>query len=158
MPYRAVHFREMDNDFSIDLADIAATVHTAEVIAIRFVSAGQRLLLDFRSTELDGPLVKVVEPVNSVEERYRSLRRLRPRFPAPEKIVAIWWPRFVASLESTGIWEEIMERVRDSGHDDAVERAWEALRALTDLEREQQLDAISGRGFRTLWAAAGAPR
>ncbi|MEX0781703.1 MAG: hypothetical protein WD557_03565 [Dehalococcoidia bacterium] len=148
----------MDNDFSIDLADIAATVHTAEVIAIRFVSAGQRLLLDFRSTELDGPMVRVVEPVNSVEERYRSLRRLRPRFPAPEKIVAIWWPRFVTSLESTGIWDEIIERVRDSGHSEAIERAGEALRALLDLEREQQHDAITGHGFRTLWAAAGAPR
>lgn len=148
----------MDNDFSIDLADIAATVHTAEVIAIRFVSVGQRLMLDFRSTDLDGPMVKVVEPVSSVEERYKSLRRLRPRFPAPEKIVAVWWPRFAASLEATGIWDEILERVRDSGHDDAVERAGEALRELIALEREQQLDAISGRGFRTLWAAAGTPR
>jgi hypothetical protein len=148
----------MDNDFSIDLADIAATVHTAEVIAIRFVSVGQRLMLDFRSTDLDGPMVKVVEPVSSVEERYKSLRRLRPRFPAPERIVAVWWPRFAASLEATGIWDEILERVRDSGHEDAVERAEEALRELIALEREQQLDAISGRGFRTLWAAAGTPR
>ncbi len=148
----------MDNDFSIDLADIAATVHTAEVVAIRFVSTSQRLLLDFRSSELDGPMVRVVEPVNSVEERYRSLRRLRPRFAAPEKIVAIWWPRFVSSLESTGIWDEILERVRDCGHDEAVERAREALHSLLDLEQEQQRDAITGKGFRTLWAAAGAPR
>jgi hypothetical protein len=148
----------MDNDFSIDLADIAATVHTAEVVAIRFVSTSQRLLLDFRSSELDGPMVRVVEPVNTVEERYRSLRRLRPRFPAPEKIVAIWWPRFVSSLESTGIWDEILERVRDAGHPEAIERAHEALASLIELEQEQQRDAITGKGFRTLWAAAGAPR
>jgi predicted Zn-dependent protease with MMP-like domain len=139
----------MDNDFSIDLAEIAATVHTAEVVAIRFVSTAQRLLLDFRSSELDGPMVRVVEPVTSVEERYRSLRRLRPRFPAPEKIVAIWWPRFVTSLESTGIWDEILERVRDGGNDEAVERAREALRSLLELEHEQQHDAITGKGFRT---------
>ncbi len=148
----------MDNDFSIDLADIAATVHTAEVVAIRFVSTSQRLLLDFRSSELDGPMVRVVEPVTTVEERYRSLRRLRPRFAAPEKIVAIWWPRFVASLETTGIWDEILERVRDAGHPESIERAHEALRSLLDLEREQQRDAIMGKGFRTLWAATGAPR
>ncbi len=148
----------MDNDFSIDLADIAATIHTSEVIAIRFVSVGQRLLLDFRTSELDGPMVRVVDPVNSVEERYQSLHQLRPRFAAPEKIVAIWWPRFATSLESTGIWPEIIERVRDSGHTEALVRAHEALRTLIDLEREQQRDAITGNGFRTLWAAAGAPR
>ena len=148
----------MDNDFSIDLADIAATIHTSEVIAIRFVSVGQRLLLDFRTSELDGPMVRVVEPVNSVEERYQSLRRLRPRFPAPEKIVAIWWPRFATSLELTGIWPEILERVRESGHEEALARAHEALQNLLELEREQQRDAISGKGFRTLWTAAGAPR
>jgi len=148
----------MDNDFSIDLADIAATIHTSDVIAIRFVSVGQRLLLDFRSTELDGPMVKVVEPVSSVEERYRSLRRLRPRFPAPEKIVAIWWPRFATSLHATGIWDEIIERVRDTGHMDAVDRAEEALRELITMEREQQHDAIVGRGFRTIWSASPTPR
>jgi hypothetical protein len=48
--------------------------------------------------------------------------------------------------------------VRDSGHGDAIERANEALRALIELEREQQRDAITGRGFRTLWTAAAAPR
>jgi hypothetical protein len=148
----------MDNDFSIDLADIAATIHTSDVVAIRFVSVGQRLLLDFRSTELDGPMVKVVEPVSSVEERYRSLRRLRPRFPAPEKIVAIWWPRFATSLHATGIWDEIIERVRDSGHLDALDRAEGALRELIAMEREQQHDAIVGRGFRTIWSASPTPR
>lgn len=148
----------MDNDFSIDLADIAASIHTSDVVAIRFVSVGQRLLLDFRCTDLDGPLVRVVEPVNSVEERYQSLRRLRPRFPAPEKIVAIWWPRFASSLESTGIWQEITGRVRDSGHEEALQRAAEALASLLELERDEQRHAITGDGFRTLWAAAGAPR
>lgn len=154
----ALHCGQVDNDFSIDLADIAATIHTSDVIAIRFVSLGQRLLLDFRTSELDGPMVRVVEPVNSVEERYRSLRRLRPRFPAPEKIVAIWWPRFATSLESTGIWPEVLERVRESGHEEALARAHEALAGLIELEQEQQRDAISGKGFRTLWAAAGTLR
>ena len=93
----------MDNDFSIDLSEIAATLRTSEVVTLRFVAVGHRLLLDFRCSELDGPMVKVVEPVKSVEERYRTMRRLRPRFAPPEKIVAVWWPRFTASLRTTGV-------------------------------------------------------
>lgn len=148
----------MDNDFSIDLADIASTVRTSEVITVRFVAVGQRLLLDFRTTELDGPLVRVVEPVKSVEERYRSLKRMRPRFGAPEKIVAVWWPRFASSLRPTGVWEAVMERVSETGHVGAVRKAEEALDELVELERTQQRSAITGAGFRTLWSASPAPR
>lgn len=144
----------MDNDFNIDLVDIASTVRTNDVITIRFVAVGQRLLLDFRATEIDGPLVKVVEPVKSVEERYRTLRKLRPRFGPPERIVAIWWPRFASSLESTGVWKEVMERVTESGHVEAVRSAEDALMGLVQLEREQQRDAVRGDGFRTLWSAS----
>ena len=148
----------MDNDFSIDLADIAATIHTHDVIAIRFVSVGQRLLLDFRSNELDGPMVKLVPPVTSVEERYRSLAKLRPRFAAPEKIIAIWWPRFARSLEETGIWAEVMERVADSGHVDSTRRAGDTFRELLELELKEQRGAITGEGFRTIWSASPAKR
>lgn len=148
----------MDNDFSIDLVEIAQTVRHSEVIAVRFVSVGQRLLLDFRTSDLDGPMVKVVLPVKSIEERYRHLRQLRPRFAPPERIVAIWWPRFASSLESTGVWREVMERVSDSGHTDAVRQAQTALAELISLERQQQRDAVSGDGFRTLWSASPTPR
>ncbi len=144
----------MDNDFSIDLVDIAQTIRSSEVLAIRFVAVGHRLLLDFRSSEIDGPMVRVVTPVKSIEERYRSLRQLRPRFAPPEKIVAIWWPRFVSSLESTGIWAAVMERVSETGHSDAVRQATAALAELVELERRQQQDAVSGAGFRTLWSAS----
>ncbi len=148
----------MDNDFNIDLVDIATTIRASEVITIRFVAVGQRLLLDFRCTEIDGPVVKVVTPVKSVEERYRSLRHLRPRFPSPEKIEAIWWPRFASSLSTTGVWKAVMERVSDSGHVDAVRHAEEALAEIVRLEREQQRDAVRGVGFKTLWVASPAKR
>ena len=148
----------MDNDFSIDLVDIASTVKGSDVITVRFVSVGQRLLLDFRATEIDGPLVKVVDPVKSVEERYRTLRQLRPRFSPPERIVAIWWPRFASSLESTGIWKEVMERVSEAGHPDAVRAAHDSLAELIKLEHTQQRDAVRGEGFRTLWSASPSRR
>ena len=144
----------MDNDYSVDLGDIVSTIRSHDVLVVRFVAAGQRLLLDFRATELDGPLVKVVQPVRSVEERYRELRQIRPRLDLPEKIVAIWWPRFITSLRTTGVWDEVMRRVSDSGHADAVRRAEDALNELIAVEVAHQRAAITGEGFKTLWSAA----
>jgi hypothetical protein len=148
----------MDNDFNIDLVDIASTIRTSDVITVRFVAVGQRLLLDFRATEIDGPLVKVVDPVKSVDERYRMLKKLRPRFGAPPRIVAIWWPRFAASLESTGIWAQVMQRITETGHVESVRQAEETLAELVALERTQQRDAVTGAGFRTLWSASPSRR
>lgn len=151
-----LHSSEMDNDFSIDLVDIASTIRSSDVVTLRFVAVGQRLLLDFRTTEIDGPMVKVVEPVKSIEERYRSLQRLRPRFQKPEKITAIWWPRFASSLKTTGVWDEVMTRVSEMGYPEAVRKAEEALAELIEMERQQQREAIVGVGFRTLWSAPAA--
>ncbi len=148
----------MDNYFSVDLDDVASAIRTNDVIAIRFVVVGQRLLLDFRSTEIDPPLVKVVEPVKSVEERYASLKLLRPRLPAPENIVALWWPRFARSLTTTGMWNRVLERVSETGHPAAIREAEEALRELVALESAQQRAAVQGTGFRTLWSASTTPR
>lgn len=149
----------MDNDFGLDIGEMVQTIRSAEVIAVRFVAIGQRLLMDFRATEIDGPMVKVVDPVRSIQERYESLKRLRPRFEPPEKIYAIWWPRFISSLDSTGIWPEVMKRVSEAGHADAVRRAADTLEELLLLERNLQRDAIRGSdAFRTLWSRSATRR
>ena len=143
----------MDNDFSMDLRDLARTIDTNDVITMRFVTFGRRLLLDFRSTEIDGPLVKVVDPVKSARARYESLKELRPRFESPEKIVAIAWPRFARSLGTTDVWDAVMRRIVDSGHPEAVRAAERALEEIGTLEVHAQRSAIRGEGFRTLWSA-----
>lgn len=142
----------MDNDFSMDLRDLARTIETNDVVTMRFVTFGKRLLLDFRSTEIDGPLVKVVEPVKSARARYESLKEMRPRFESPEKIVAIAWPRFARSLGATEAWDAVMRRLVDSGHPEAIRAAERALAELQELEIKAQRDAIRGEGFRTLWS------
>jgi hypothetical protein len=148
----------VDNDYNIDLGEIAATIRSADVITMRFVTVGQRLLVDFRTTEIDGPMLKLVEPAKTVQQRYASLRSLRPRFAAPEKIVSIWWPRFAASLATTGAWDDVLERVAESGHPEAVREAAEVLAELIEMEREQQRGSITGEGFRTLWSASAKRR
>jgi hypothetical protein len=149
----------VDNDFSVDLEEIAATIRTHDVVIVRFITLGQRLLLDFRATEFDGPLVRLVEPVRNVQERYANLRQLRPRFADPEKIVAVFWPRFAASLESTGLWRQIAERIIETGHAESVRTAAGVMAELAAMERAHQVAAIRGGDrFRTLWSASPAPR
>ncbi|MFQ5381811.1 MAG: hypothetical protein ACE5EF_09345 [Dehalococcoidia bacterium] len=143
----------MDNDFSVDLAEVASTIGSADVVVVRFMTAPKRLLLDFRTSEVDGPYVGVVEPVRSVKERYKDLRRLRPRFELPERIHVIWWPRYVESLRSTGIWDRLQQRIASTGHVPEVAGADKALAELLSLEAGLALDAIKGDGFRTLWSA-----
>ncbi|GAB4329965.1 MAG: hypothetical protein Kow0010_14700 [Dehalococcoidia bacterium] len=144
----------MDNDFSVDIDEIAATLQTSDVVTIRFVTVGERLLLDFRATEVEGPLVRVVEPVRTAGERYASLKRLRPRFAVPERIVAVWWPRFVPSLRSTGVWEGVRMRIAEAERPECLEEAEAALRELMALERANVRNAVLGFGFRTMWQRA----
>ncbi len=149
----------MDNDYNVDVAEVAATIRDHDVVIIRFISLGERLLLDFRSSDIDGPMVKLVDPVRSVQERYRHLRKLRPRFGDPEKIVSVFWPRFARSLDETGVWAEVIRRVVDSGHPDAVRDAEQQLSEVLQKERAHQRDAVAGSDrFRTLWSASPAKR
>ena len=147
----------MDNDFNLDLAEIASTIRAHEIVIMRFIAVGERLLLDFRTNDVDGALVRVVAPVRSVQERYQNLRQLRPRFDDPEKIVTVFWPRFTRSLETTGVWNEVVERIMRSPHPSELAKATRALGELVRLEMEQQRAAVRGGGeFRTLWSAATA--
>ena len=149
----------VDNDYNVDMSEIASTIRSHDVVVLRFVTVGQRLLLDFRSSDIDGPAVRIVEPVKSVQERYANLRKMRPRFRDPEKIVMVYWPRFTSSLAETEAWREVNARLVDSGHPESVREAELAMAELVRMEAEHQKGAIRGAdGFRTLWAASPAKR
>jgi len=126
-------------------------VQKAEVITFRFVVINQRLLLDYRTSEIDPPLVKIVPRATSVEERFRSLKQLRPRFRLPEKISAIWWPKLVDSLVQRGVWEAIVQRIETSGFPQAAAQCDDVLKELRDIERSEQRNAIIGEGYQALW-------
>jgi len=141
----------MDNEYFLDVNEIIETIRSADVLAFRFVIVSQRLLVDGRHTEIDPPLVKLVAPVATVEERFRSLKRLRPRFRLPERITSIWWPRYVSSLVDSGVWGALVERFASMGSPEALRRCEEALRELNDLERAEIRNAVRGEGYRALW-------
>jgi hypothetical protein len=121
------------------------------VVRIRFLLLDKRLLIDNRHNEFDGPLIKVVNRAGSSEESFRNLKRLRPRFPLPDKMTAIWWPKYVNTLYSTGVWGAITRRVADTGFTESVRQCDEVLRELLGLERQEIRNAISGEGFQTIW-------
>jgi hypothetical protein len=141
----------MDNDYSIDISSILDIIDSAEVITFRFVTVQQRLLLDARCSEAEGPLLKLVPPAGSAEERFRSLKQLRPRFRLPEKITAVWWPKYVDSLVSTGVWDRVTQRMARSGFPGAAEQAANVLQELRQQERAEVLNAILGHGYQALW-------
>jgi len=149
----------VDNDFSVDLDDILAALRSHNIVIARFVTVHRRLLFDFRTTPLDPPLVAAVDPLPSIEARYRHLRELRPRLGDPPKLVTVFWPRFVASLAGTAAWQAVRDRLITAGHPGAVARAEAALAELIALERDAQREAIlGGRAFRTIWSASPSPR
>ncbi|HEY8489495.1 MAG TPA: hypothetical protein VIO14_00740 [Dehalococcoidia bacterium] len=141
----------MDNDYGLDLEEILHTIDTEEVTTFRFVIVNQRLLIDTRCSEIEGPMIKLVPRARSAEERFRALKQLRPRFRLPERIVAIWWPKYVESLVTTGVWDRIEQRFAASGFPGAVDQCREVLRELRAMERTETVNAILGSGYQALW-------
>ena len=144
----------MDTEYHLDYDAILKTARTADVIAFRFVTVPMRLLIDNRFSEADAPMLKLVPPAGSAEERFKSLKVLRPRFRLPQKISAIWWPRYINGLVESGIWDAITERVVENGFAATASECGAVLADLRRMERVEMVDAIGGEGYRTLWPAA----
>jgi hypothetical protein len=144
----------MDNQYHLDYDAILKTVRTADVVAFRFVTVPMRLLIDNRFNDTDPPMVKLVPKVATAEERFKSLKMLRPRFRLPQKISAIWWPRYVDGLVESCTWDAIVRRIGDNGFEKTLEECDGVLRELRRLERLEMVNAIGGEGYKTLWPAS----
>jgi hypothetical protein len=141
----------VENEYGVDVQEVLSVIGSAEVFVIMFQHFERRLLVDTRTAGNEGPLMRVVERVRNADERFRDLRRLRPRFPAPDRIVAFQWPRSVKTLVASGIWKAIEERLISLGSSE-----WTCRAVLGELEREEigeEQKAIRGdEPWRTLWA------
>ncbi|MBI1886344.1 MAG: hypothetical protein HYS09_08570 [Chloroflexi bacterium] len=144
----------MDTDYGIDLDAVFEVIDTAEVITFRFVTLHHRLLFDARHNENDGPLLKLVPRATSLEERFKAIKQLRPRFRLPEKITAIWWPKYVDSLVTLGVWDRVLRRISAAGFPAVAEGAGPVLEELKQRERVEVLNAITGKGYHPLWERA----
>ena len=132
----------MDDDLGVDLPEVMSVVDTADVFLVMFQLFERRLLVDGRTTGDELPLIRVVNRVRGSEERFRDLMRLRPRFPAPERIVAFQWPRSIRTFVESGVWGAIEQRLRSLGVSEST-----VLAVLSELqweEHQEEIKAIRG--------------
>jgi hypothetical protein len=141
----------MDADFDLDLGEIKRTLDVSDVVSLYFPRLGKTLLIDLRTSDVEGPMVKVVPQAASAEERLRSLRKLRPRFPRPERLSLIPWPKFVDSLVRLGIWEHLIRRCSEAGSPSLIRDCERCLNSLRSAEAAELRNAIKGEGFETMW-------
>lgn len=147
----------MSDEFGVDLDEVYKVIDAADVLVVRFHIVPRRLLIDFRSQPGVGPLVKLVDPANSVEERFRTIKELRPQFPLPEKVMSFQWPRMTGVLVSSGVWDYMVNRVVAIGGDDFATECAHVLSEIESAERSEVSNAIRGGDhYQTLWERKGA--
>ncbi len=146
----------MDSDFRIDISEVSRSIDLGEVIALYFPLLRKTLLMDARSSGVDGPMIKVVPMASSPEERFRELIRMRPRFAKPESITLIPWPKYVASLVRLEVWDRIVRRFLEIGPPEIVRQCDDCLQELYRAEQEELRKAITGESYETLWDRSGA--
>jgi hypothetical protein len=144
------------DDYGIDMAEVGRVIDTADVLVVRFALVDKRLLIDARTTENEGPAIAVVDKAESVEDRFKKLKKMRPRFPLPERIMSFMWPRYVDTFRASGLCDRIESRLVGLGGDEMAKRCREAFEELSRVERGEVFTAIrGGEGYQTLWQRAG---
>ena len=141
-----------ENGVMIDLDEVRKAVDSCDVFTIGFRLFQQRLIVDTRSSAEEGPMVEVVEPVGTVEERFFWLGQRRPSFGVPERFTFFVWPHSVGFMIECGLVERVRQRV-DAGQRREVARAVKrAFVEVERLEREAVRDALLGNNYHTLWS------
>ena len=139
----------MEDDLGVDIGEVLSVIKTAEVFVVMFQLVERRLLVDTRTGGAEMPLIRVVDRARNSEARFRELQRLRPRFAAPERIVAFQWPRSIRTFVECGAWEAISHRVQDLGAADNTCLA--VLGELQQEEHSEEMRALRGEEpYRTL--------
>lgn len=140
------------DDYGLDIDEVTRVIDAAEVLVVRFAILDKRLLIDTRTNETDGPLIAVVPRAQSVEDRFKSLKKLRPLFPLPEKIMSFMWPRHMETFRKSGLWNRIEQRLVGLGDESMVTRCDEVF---DELIREEKLEVQAairgGEGYQSLW-------
>ena len=140
-----------ENGMLVDLEELRKVVDNADVFTIGFRMFPERMIIDARTSETVGPMVRVVDPVASVEERYFWLGKERPEFGAPERFTFFVWPHSVRYFDESGLGQMIRNRIYALGFEQVGGEMAHAMYALHRLEQQATFDAIHGRNHHTLW-------
>ncbi len=140
------------DDYGLDIDEVTKVIDSADVLVVRFAIVDKRLLIDSRTSEKEGPLIAIVPKAGSIEERFKSLKKLRPLFPLPEKIMSFMWPRHMETFRNSGLWDKIEARLVSLGGEPMAGRCSEVFQELAREEKTEVLAAIrGGEGYQSLW-------
>ena len=143
----------MDDELEFDLHEVMKNIDEAEVISLFFPTLRKAVVIDTRSNDREGPMVRVMPMVASPQERQRSIRRLRPSFPRLHNLTLIPWTRYVDSLVRLGVWDRITQRFKDKGQDETVAACDSVLAELRRLEKAELASVVLGENYHTIWSA-----
>lgn len=132
-----------ENGLEIDLDAVNELLRRADVLAVGFTLFPERLLIDARTRADQGPLVAIVDPVATVQERYLWLGQHRGAFGAPQDFSYFTWPHTVRNLVERDIMAPMRERLANTSRD-GVEALERSLARLTGLESDATLEAVRG--------------
>ena len=144
----------MDEDFEYDLDEVLKNIAEAEVMSLFFPTFRKAVVIDTRTNETEGPMVRIMSMAASPQERLRTIRKLRPDFPRLQNLTLIPWPRYVDSLNTLGVWERIVKRFADAGHEQTVVECQAILEELMRLEKSELAAVVRGDNYHTIWSAA----
>ncbi|MBA4179296.1 MAG: hypothetical protein C0506_01780 [Anaerolinea sp.] len=142
----------MSDEFGVDLDEVFKVIDSADVLVVRFHLIDKRLLVDFRTKPGIRPIVMVVARAESVDDRFKSIKKLRPEFPYPEKVMTFHWPRTMPVILASGVWQHLVDRVSALGDDETTEQCGRVMEELLTLERAEVAGAIRGAAhYQTMW-------
>lgn len=142
----------MSDEFGVDLEEVFKVIDASEVLVVRFHLIQKRLLVDFRIRTGVGPFIGVVPRAESVEDRFRSIKKLRPDFAFPEKVMSFNWPRSMQVLLASGVWQHLVDRMTELGGHEATDVCGRVMEELLGEERQEVTGAIRGADhYQTLW-------
>ncbi len=140
-----------ENGIRIDMEEFAKTLREADLLVFNFLTFSDRMLIDPRWTEIDGPLVAIVAPVQTPQERFAWLGKNRPGFGPPEGFAFVPWPHSVRMLRDADMLAPMRSRLGQVS-DEAGTALQQVLDNLVDREMQGIRDIIRGNEeWMTLW-------
>jgi hypothetical protein len=137
------------------ITQVLSTIDEAEVLTIFFPNLAKALVIDVRRNFEEGPLVKVVNQVNSMEERMAAIEKMRPGLGRVRSIAGIPWAKSVRTLQENGVIARLEQRLASAGENpyEATYACDTAYKQLQELEREQWVNVIKGRNtlYKNIW-------
>ena len=140
-----------DSDFRINLEDALKNITASEVISVYFPMLRKSLLIDIRVSFEETPMIGIAPMVSSIEERSRSLKKLRPSLEIPKSITVLPWPKYIRSLVDLGVWDTILNKLVESGDKELLKRSKLVLEELYVLELRELATVIRGDNYHTIW-------